>query len=355
MHPRALVIAMAAVSLALAGIASAAGFKDVLDTPALPSPLAEKSLLNAVAVGGKRVVCVGRRGIVVYSDDEGKSWRQASVPVSSDLTAVCFVSAKKGWAVGHDGVVLRTEDGGATWAKQMDGRDVARIMGTFYAQKGSKPVAGVDATALKGMIDRIVAEGPDKPFLEVWFENETTGFIVGAFNLIFRTSDGGKSWEPWYDRTENPTFLHLYAIRPIGGELFIAGEQGLVLKLDGKTGTFRSMKVPYNGSFFGIAGTGKAVVVFGLRGNVYRSTDRGKSWKKVEAGVSGVLTGGAVTPEGRLVLVGQAGDVIASSDEGASFQPAGTQLTFPVTGVAALGRGKVALAGFVGTRVLELK
>ena len=28
------------------------------------------------------------------------------------------------------------------------------------------------------------AQGPDKPFLDVWFEDENKGFVVGAFNLI---------------------------------------------------------------------------------------------------------------------------------------------------------------------------
>src|SRR5208337_2118511 len=145
------------------------------------------------------------------------------------------------------------------------------------------------------------------PFLDVWFENETTGFVVGSFNLIFRTSDGGKSWDPWFDRVENPGFLHLYCIRPVGRDVFIVGEQGLILKLDREAGAFRRMPSPYNGSFFGLVSNSEAMVVFGMRGTAFRSVDGGRTWQKSETGVSAGLTGGAVTKDGRIVLVSLVG------------------------------------------------
>src|SRR5689334_25385014 len=93
----------ACLALALAAsAAAAAGFKDPLDVPAQQSPLASKSLLQAIARAGDRLVAVGQRGHILVSSDGGKSWKQATVPASSDLTAVFFASANKGWAVGHD-------------------------------------------------------------------------------------------------------------------------------------------------------------------------------------------------------------------------------------------------------------
>jgi photosystem II stability/assembly factor-like uncharacterized protein len=97
---------------------AAAGIADVLDTPAASSALAARSLINGVARAGHRIVGVGQRGHIVFSDDGGKRWTQARVPVSADLVAVSFPSARQGWAVGHDGVVLHTSDAGATWVRQ---------------------------------------------------------------------------------------------------------------------------------------------------------------------------------------------------------------------------------------------
>lgn len=347
-------------------IAASPVFQDVLDTPALESPLAIKNLLNGVAVAGTRLICVGVRGHILYSDDQGKKWIQASVPVSSDLVAVHFPSPQNGWAVGHDGVVLHSSNGGSSWIKQFDGRAAAQVMASYH--KGWKncsschdkietpkgPPKGADA-GLMADLKSFTEQGPDKPFLDVWFENDTTGFIVGAFNLIFRTVDGGKSWEPWFDRTENSKRYHLYAIRPVGQDLFISGEQGLVLKLDQKTGRFAAQKTPYNGSFFGITGKTGSVVAFGLRGNVFRSSDSGTGWQKVETGVQSGLTGAAMTEDGRIVLVSQGGDVLVSSDNGSSFKAVKVDQPIFATSVTAINKETLLISGLRGVHVQPLK
>jgi hypothetical protein len=81
--------------------------------------------------------------------------------------------------------------------------------------------------------------------LDVWFDDDRRGFAIGAFGLILRTEDGGASWQPWKDRTDNPDSLHLNAIRAVGGELYIVGEQGLLLKLSRDGGRFEKLPTPY--------------------------------------------------------------------------------------------------------------
>ena len=85
----------------------ATDYVDVLDLPAKASALAQRSPLLDLARAGSRLVAVGQRGHILYSDDEGGRWQQARVPVSSDLNAVTFPTPEQGWAVGGDGVVLR--------------------------------------------------------------------------------------------------------------------------------------------------------------------------------------------------------------------------------------------------------
>ena len=41
--------------------------------------------------------------------------------------------------------------------------------------------------------------GPVNPFLDVWFENENNGFVVGAYGMFLRTTDGGKTWKTQLD------------------------------------------------------------------------------------------------------------------------------------------------------------
>ncbi len=352
MDIRKIFLPLAALTLVLPLPAQADGFRDALDTPARQSPFAAKSLLNGVTTAGKRVVAVGQRGHIVYSDDAGKSWQQAQVPVSSDLVAVTFPTPEKGWAVGHDGIVLHTADGGATWTRQLDGRGVGKIMTDFYAAQSAKGSLGSpdEAAALVDEAGRIAAQGAENPFLDVWFADANNGFIVGAFNLIFRTADGGKTWEPWYHRTANPNRLHFYAVRQTGGNLYLVGEQGLVQKLDAASGRFVGLDTSYKGTFFGITGSDAAVIVHGLRGHAFRSVDGGSSWQKIETGLQEGLTGSTTCGAGRVVLVSQSGRMLLSENAGESFRPVKLDQAVPASAVACLGKDASVIAGARGVR-----
>lgn len=320
------------------------GYHDVLDTPAMKSPLAERGLLNGLARAGQRVVAVGQRGHVLWSDDGGRRWRQAEVPVSSDLVAVSFPDATNGWAVGHDGVVLKTSDGGQRWTRQLDGRQLGVLMVEYYAAHATTD------PKLQDEARRIARQDAETPFLDVWFADASNGFVVGAFGLIFRTTDGGAHWEPWLHAVDNPKRLHLYAVRGIGADVYIVGEQGLALKLDRKAGRFRALALPYHGTLFGIAGNARAIVVHGLRGNLLRSTDGGQHWQPVDTGLRVGLTGSTVADDGRFVIVSQAGHLLTSRDDGASFARAPIEQPVPAAAVVATANGALVVAGPRGAR-----
>ncbi|MCC7039839.1 MAG: glycosyl hydrolase [Burkholderiales bacterium] len=332
----------------------AAPFVDPLDTPAAVSPLASRTLLQGVARAGDRVVAVGQRGHIVVSTDQGKTWRQAKVPVSSDLTAVFFVDDRKGWAVGHDGVVLASEDGGDTWQLQLDGRRANVKLVEHMQQRVAEAPDSKELARLLEDAKRYVEQGADKPFLDVWFSDASTGYVVGAYNLIFRTTDGGKNWQPWFDRTDNPKAFNLYAIRPVAGDLYIAGEGGLALKLDPAAERFRALDVPYKGSFFGVTGGKDGVVLYGLRGNVYRSGDAGRTWSKADAGLVATVTSAARTSADAILLADAGGRFVESTDGGRAWSKVAASTPVPVTGFAELGGGRFALVGPRGATVTEL-
>jgi photosystem II stability/assembly factor-like uncharacterized protein len=352
--PQPIAYALAAALAVTCGTASAGGFVDVLDTPAQMSPLASKSLLQSVAKAGNRLVAVGQRGHIVVSTDGGATWKQSAVPVSSDLTSVFFVDDTQGWAVGHDGVILHTSDGGDRWELQLNGLEANDLLVAAMEHKVAAEPASEDAKKLLNEAKRYKEQGADKPFLDVWFADAKNGYAVGAYNLIFRTGDGGKTWESWFDRTDNPKFFNLYTIRPAAGTLYIAGEGGLVLKLDAAAQRFRAVVTPYNGSFFGVADAGSAVIVFGLRGNVYASSDGGTTWSKVEAGLPAAVVAATRTANGGLLLADAGGRVAASSDGGRNFTPMKLQQPVPVNGLADIGDGRLVVVGPRGAAASEL-
>jgi photosystem II stability/assembly factor-like uncharacterized protein len=344
---------LAVIAVSLAAPAMGAAFVDVLDTPAQPSALASKTLLLAVAKADSRLVAVGQRGHIVVSSDGGKTWKQAPVPVSSDLTAVFFADGKDGWAVGHDGVVLHSGNGGESWEVQLTGHKANDLLLAAMERKSAAEPASTDAKALLAEAQRYKAQGADKPFLDVWFADAANGYVVGAYNLVFHTADGGKTWEPWFDRLDNPKFFNLYAIRPVAGDLYIAGEGGLMLKLDAAAQRFRALAVPYKGSFFGVAEAEKAVVAFGLRGNVYRSDDGGATWAKADAGLAAAVVSATRTAGGALLLADAGGRLARTTDGGRSFQKVALKQAVPVTGLAEIGDGRIAIVGPRGVIVAE--
>ena len=319
---RLLTACLLAAPLAAPLAAAVAGpdtFVDPLDQPAAVSPLASHALVNGLALAGARAVAVGQRGHVLYSDDAGASWRQASVPVSSDLVAVTFADARAGWAVGHDSVILHSLDGGLSWQRQFDGRADAK--------------AG------------------DKPLLDIRVDGAGHGLAVGAFGLALCSDDGGAHWRHCEDIIDNPRGLHLNAIRAIGDTLYIVGEQGLVLRRAAGAARFTAIATPYQGSYFGIAGDAHTLLVFGLRGTALRSIDNGASWQRATTGVQTGLADGMLLGDGTLLLVSQAGHLLRSTDGGMQFAPLAGVTAGAASAALALAPGRLLIGGARGLRV----
>jgi photosystem II stability/assembly factor-like uncharacterized protein len=336
----------AAVVLAFGSFSARAEVADPLDLPAKLTTRATQLVQLAVARAGSRLVSVGERGTVLLSDDNGNNWRQARVPVSVTLTSVWFVTERFGWAVGHSGVVLNSADGGETWSKQLDGKQAAQLV--FAEAKAS---AGTDAASQRRVseAERLVAEGADKPFLDVHFLDERNGLIVGAYGLIFSTDDGGKTWRSLANRTENPRNNHLYAVRPAGSDWYIAGEQGLLLRSTDGAMSFSQVQTPYGGTYFGLLfGSDNELLIYGLRGNVFWSGDSGANWIAVDTGLPASLNAGTRLSDGSLVIVDEAGRVLQSRDAGRSFAPVLVPQPSPFTGIVQSADGNLIVSGVRG-------
>lgn len=333
--------------------ASASPFRDPLVIPATMSARLEASRLTAVAVANDRAIAVGPDGHILVSRDSGKAWQQVAVPVSSDLVAVRFLNKDKVWAVGHDGMVLHSGDGGRTWTKQLDGIQAAKLMRDYYASRKSEE--SPDAVKLTADVERFVQEGADKPFFDVLFLNENEGFVVGAFNISFRTRDGGKTWEPLFDRTENPGGFHLYGLVTVSDTVYLVGEQGLIRRWDPEAERFVVVDSPYVGSFFGAIGNDSLLVLFGMRGNAFASRNGGATWTPLKTDTTAGITSGAVLPDDRIVMTTYAGALLVSDDAMKEFTRVQTADPMAYAGVATTGEGGIVLVGKSGIRIESIE
>lgn len=310
--------------------------------PAVKTPWVESALLLDVARADGRLVAVGERGFIIHSDDDGKSWIQAEVPVSVTLTAVNFPGPKMGWAVGHEGTILHSSDGGESWSVQFTGLQVAQQEVGFaesVIEEMQEQIETADESeiedlefaleeaeyALDDALLAIEAGGTANPLLDVWFADEKSGFAVGAYGLIFSTDDGGENWTIRSSDLDNLDKYHYYSMASADGQtLYLAGEAGLLFRSDDAGDTWIRLESPYEGSLFGIValpnGSAGRVISFGLRGNIFVSDDKGESWQERTGTNQNTLMGGAKSPGGKLVLVGRSGAVLSSDDAGETFK-----------------------------------
>ncbi|WP_177410145.1 YCF48-related protein [Pseudomonas sp. R9.37] len=320
-------VAMLATALSLLGVLStpvlAADETGAPPAFAIQSPKAAKGLMIDVVHAGSRLVAVGDRGHILYSDDQGSTWTQAKVPTRQLLTAVFFVDEKHGWAVGHDAQILASVDGGATWTQQY--QDLKR----------------------------------EAPLLDIWFKDAEHGLAVGAYGALIETTDGGKTWADVSDRLDNEDQFHLNAIAAIkDAGLFIVGEQGSMFRSSDDGQTWEKLEGPYQGSLFGVISTAQphTLLAYGLRGNLYRSTDFGSTWEQVELNAArGALefglSGATLLADGSLVVVGNGGSVVVSHDDGQIFSVFNRPDRISLSAVTAAGNGNLILVGQGGVRV----
>lgn len=321
---------------AVAAGASSQAVGPAIDRPALTGAHPHRAVLLGAALAGPRIVAVGERGIILCSDDGGAHWKQSKSPVSVTLTSVRFANAKTGWAAGHGGTILSTQDGGKTWVRQLDGVKAAGLVLAQATAQGNE-------RAIKDA-QRLVADGADKPFLDLHFFDDRHGLAVGAYNLAFSTRDGGLTWVPLTGLLDNPQAMHLYAVRARGTTVVIAGEQGLVLLSGDGGASFRRIETPYAGTFFTaeLSHDG-AIWLGGLRGNIWRSTDAGGSWQAMH-GRGNAPTGASITAS----ALGLDGTVLLASQSGQTLQAVGDSLRLrpappagPITGLLPLPDGRL--------------
>lgn len=321
---------------------------DPLLRPARQSSKAASVALLSVTQAGQRLVAAGERGVILFSDDKGASWQQASVPVSVTLTQVRFATPQVGWAVGHAGVILHSADGGQTWTRKFDGAQAAALILASVKAAG-KPTSEA-ARALLADAERLVADGADKPWLDAHVD-EARSIVVGAYGMAMASEDGGKTWRSWTERIPNPKGRHLYGVASVDKHVVIVGEQGSVFASSDGGRSFTAHSTPYKGTYFGVLILDEQRwLAYGMLGNAYLSRDRGVTWEQVDtkAAQGASITHGTRLPSDGIVLSTNGGHLLVSKDRGRSFQQLGTAQAGPVTSFAAAADGSLVLAGLRG-------
>jgi photosystem II stability/assembly factor-like uncharacterized protein len=251
------------------------------------------SLHNVQFIDAKEGWAVGDDGVILHSLDGGKSWESQNSGTKASLRGIYFFDELIGWVVGREerpygggsvGVVLFTRDGGNKWHRQLD-----------------NSLPGLNA---------------------VRFTDRATGFMMGDGQVpftsgIFRTDDGGKSWEP---------VRGVRAASWAAGD-FQDGKNGVLVGPAGKLATLRNNQwaVADPESFKGrgiraVQILHKKLLAVGEGGLVLTSQSGGQSWGHADIGLPPeartCLDFNCIASfENRVWIAGRPGSVILRSDD----------------------------------------
>ena len=205
----------------------------------------------------------------------------ASVP----LAAAAFASPTRAVAVGVAGETVVSNDGGVNYAPV--GGDIG---GNFLAMRPGPTALSAFAPGAKGQLaftldDGMTWKGASVPtssdIADTSWTNQTTGYALDARGGLFRTANGGLSWQ-----TLSPG-----AATPAGSVLALADNSTVLLV--GPTGVRRAVA---GGPFTAVPGkpvadaalnagrlAGGAIVVWGAgTRNLLVSADKGSTWRSLK-------------------------------------------------------------------------
>lgn len=187
------------------------------------------NLFAVDAVNDDLVLAAGYWGSIYRSADGGKTWWKAQTDTKKLVYGISMADALHGWAVGQLGLVLHTDDGGKTWTLQHTPKDQQGVhlfavqalsdqraiavgeWGTIIdTSDGGKTWQDHSLTVsetnpqfvwLSPSDQQKVREGK-KVFEDVGLNdvsclrtNTQHCWIIGEFAYLFRSDDGGQTWE----------------------------------------------------------------------------------------------------------------------------------------------------------------
>jgi photosystem II stability/assembly factor-like uncharacterized protein len=236
----------------------------------------------------------GRWGVILHTQDGGRSWTKQHSGIDYTLTSIIFVDSKNGWAVGEQGTIIHTQDAGKTWEKQKSNVPYF-LMGVYFVSPLKGWIVG-EQTHILHTVDgggtwRVQFSGEDFILKSISFADDRNGWTVGEFGYIYHTKDGGKNWqlqagefgfsEETGEMVGGNYLFDVTAISPL--EVWAVGIEGHITYSINGGNTWSSPvgDLPEE-HLLGVAAVSDGTVVTTGRATINVTTDHGRTWRQPE-------------------------------------------------------------------------
>ncbi len=304
-----------------------------------PSP--QGNTLSAVDfVDNNLGFAAGDYGTILRTTNAGSSWDKINSGTGKDIMSMCFVNSSIGYIGGGSQMLRKTVDGGQTWQNiqlPVQGQwDTAYyVMDINFISQNVGYIIGfwlmeskIWKTTDGGNTWSTQTTGGADYLKKSYFLDENTGFAFGGptYSEVIKTTNGGTTWQSVSQESYIAYSMHF--INALTGVYGCA--DGRVYRTVDGGNTWNYALCPSSLDILSIkfidANTGYG---FGT-GSVYiKTTDGGMNWDEFPIGAGSVSQyfDAEVTANGNLHAVGNYGAMIRSTNSGSTFvsQPYVTQ------------------------------
>ena len=204
-------------------------------------------------------------------------WQAQNSGTTTFIKSICFIDENKGWACGDD-IVIRTTDGGDTWSSStLTGENsylyfMSEDLGWITSSQGR-----IYHTTNGGDNWTTQSTGTMARMTNLYFKDQNNGIAVGWGETVRKTTNGGVTWTNTFDSTG---FLDFFASQMINDNTYyIAGTNGTLYRTGNGGNSWDLIQLPVSNPFFSIKFLNPTTGwIFGCCGMYFRTTDGGNNW-----------------------------------------------------------------------------
>lgn len=242
--------------------------------------------------------------------------------VKENLNAVAFADGQFAIATGDSGVVLFSDDSGKSWYPKTTPNKAILYDGVIFPN-GKTIVIGDSSTILysndfMSNVEKIIPE-EGNTFFKIKFISKDVGFITGDKGLLMKTLNGGINWERKITST-NELLFDIDFFDDKNG--FAVGWNGTILKTQDYGETWQRVNSFVTDNYLKSITASKDgyAVIVGGDGLILRSTDYGNNWIQVKTEAVGALQKVKFLDDGYCIILGSKGTIMVSDDYGETWK-----------------------------------